>query len=133
MCLRRQLSRAGSVLNLSRPELTECLAVLLEVRRREVVDLMLLQKGVHLHARFETKKPAQLSGCERMGSICFERQALERCSRQVLPLGFQSLRDVFRQVQCNLHASVPSAHYLHVQRLRGTVYCLTRTGGGSRR
>ncbi len=95
--------------------MTERFAILLEIRRREVEDFVFLQKGVHLHARFETKKPAQLGGCERVRSICFERQTLERCSRQVLPLGFQSLRDVFRQFQFNLNASVLSSHYLKVQ------------------
>lgn len=64
--------------SLSRPELTERLAIVLEVRRREVVDFVRLQEGVHLHARFETKKLARLSGWEGLGSICFQRETIER-------------------------------------------------------
>jgi hypothetical protein len=47
---------------------------------------VLLQEGIHLHACVETEKPAKLSGCERMGSVCFQCQTLERCSRQVFHL-----------------------------------------------
>jgi hypothetical protein len=46
---------ADSMLRLPRPNLTERIAILLELGPREVVDFVLLQKGVHLHARFETK------------------------------------------------------------------------------
>jgi FAD/FMN-containing dehydrogenase/Fe-S oxidoreductase len=99
------MSQACSVLSLSRPELTERLAILLEVRRCEVVDFVLLQEGVHLHPRFETKKSAQLRRCECVGPVCFECKAFERCTRQVLPPGCESLCDVFRQFQRDLHGN----------------------------
>ena len=59
MYLRRRLS--GSVVSLSCPKLTEGLAVLLQVRRGEVVHLVLLQKHIHPHPRLETKQPSKLS------------------------------------------------------------------------
>jgi hypothetical protein len=41
---------------------------LLEIRYREVVDFMLLQEGVDLHARCETKEPSKLGGREGPGT-----------------------------------------------------------------
>jgi hypothetical protein len=55
------MSRAGSKPSFSHPELAERFAVLLEIGSREVVNFVLLQKGVHLHSRFETEQPAKLS------------------------------------------------------------------------
>lgn len=52
---------------------------------------------------WKTEKPAKLPGRECMRPVGFERQAFERCSRQVLPLGFESLRDIFGQFQRDLH------------------------------
>ena len=70
---RRQLWRESfQLLSISFPELTERLAVLLEVRCREVVDFVLLQKGVDLHARFETKEPPKLCSGEGTRPICLE-------------------------------------------------------------
>lgn len=46
--------------NLSHSEIPKSLAVLLEVLRREVIEFVLLQEGANLHARFETKKSAEL-------------------------------------------------------------------------
>jgi hypothetical protein len=65
-------------------ELAETFPVLLEIGNREVVNLVVLQEGVHLHSRFETKRPAKLSRGKRLGSICFECQAFQRRTRQVL-------------------------------------------------
>jgi hypothetical protein len=54
--LRHELhTQVDSVLSFPRPNLTERLAILLEVGHGEIVDLVLLQKAVHLHARLETK------------------------------------------------------------------------------
>ena len=47
-------SRANSALTVFDPELTKGFTILLEVRSREVVDLVLFQKGVDLHPRFES-------------------------------------------------------------------------------
>jgi hypothetical protein len=91
------------VLSLSHPELTERLAILLEVRRSEVVDFVLPQEGVLLHACLETEKPAKLRRRECMRPLGFERQAFEGCSRQVLPPGFESVCIVLRQFQRDLH------------------------------
>src|ERR1017187_588467 len=55
------MPRARSNLSFCRPELAERFPVLLEIGSREVVNFVLLQKGVHLHPRFETKQPAKLS------------------------------------------------------------------------
>ncbi len=41
------------MLSLFCTKLTECLTILLEVCRREVVHFVLLQGGIHLHARLE--------------------------------------------------------------------------------
>jgi len=56
------IERASSVLSLSHPERAECFPILFEIRGRVVVDLVLLQKGVHLHSRFKAKEPPKLSG-----------------------------------------------------------------------
>jgi hypothetical protein len=72
-----------SVLSLSQPQQPECLAILLEVGRREVVNFVLFQKGVHLHARFETGQPAKLSARKRVAPVGFECQAFKRCARQI--------------------------------------------------
>src|ERR1017187_2029369 len=56
-----------SNLRFCRPELAERFPVLLEIGSREIVDFVLLQKGVHLHPRFENKQPAKLSRRKRMG------------------------------------------------------------------
>jgi len=101
MYLRRRLS--GSVVSLSCPKVAERFAVLLEVRRGEVVHLVLLQKRIHLHPRLEAKQPAKLSCRERVGPICLKRQTLERSPGQILPLGSELLHDVLWQFQCNLH------------------------------
>jgi hypothetical protein len=85
------MSRACSVLSLSHPELTERLAILLEVRRSELVDFVLLQEGLHLQACLETEKPAELRHRECMRPRGFERQAFEGCLVQVLPPGFESV------------------------------------------
>jgi hypothetical protein len=87
------------VLSFSHPQLTEGLAILLEVRRREVKNFVLLQKLVDLHARLETQKPAKLPGRKCPRPVSFESQAFERGSRQVLPPEFKSLCDIFRQFQ----------------------------------
>src|SRR5580704_9017255 len=94
------MKRAGSVLSLSHSELAESLAILFEISGRVAVDFVLLQKGVHLHSRFEAKQPPKLRRDERVRPVCFERKALERGARQVLPPGFESL---FRQFQLNRH------------------------------
>src|SRR5580700_12055687 len=84
------MSRAGSKLSFSRSELAECLPVLLEIRHRQVVNFVFLQKGVHLHSRFETEQPAKLSRRKRLGPVCFECQAFQCRTRQVLPPGSES-------------------------------------------
>ncbi len=66
------MARVVSVLSLSLPELTERLAVLLEVRCSEVVDFVLLQEGVELHPRLETKEPPELCSGEGTRPICLE-------------------------------------------------------------
>src|SRR5579864_9023335 len=100
------MSRAGSKLSFSRSELAECLPVLLEISHRQVVNFVLLQKGVHLHSRFETEKPPKLSRRKRLGPVCFECQAFQCRTRQILPPGSESLCDVFRQFQRDLHGDV---------------------------
>lgn len=71
--------------------------------RGEVINLVLLQEGAHLHSRLKTEKPSKLRGRECIRPVGFERQAFERCSRQILPPGFESLCNVFRQFQRDLH------------------------------
>src|SRR5580692_12826144 len=100
------MSRAGSKLSFSRPDVAERFPVLLEIGSREVVYFVLLQKGVHLHSRFETKQPAKLRRGKGLGSVCFECQAFQRRTRQVLPPCSESLCDVFRQFQRDLHGDV---------------------------
>src|ERR1039457_2603480 len=97
------MKRADSGLSLAHSELAESFPVLFEICGRVVVDLVLLQKSVHLHPRLEAKQPPKLCGGKRARPICFERQALDRGTTQVLPPGFESLGDVFRQFQRNLH------------------------------
>jgi hypothetical protein len=80
------MSRAASKLGFSRSELAECFPVLLEIRHRQVVNFVLLQKGVHLHSRFETEQPAKLSRRKRLGPVCFECQAFQCRTRQVTSL-----------------------------------------------
>ena len=46
---------------------------MLEVGNREIVNFVLLQEGVHLHARLETQKPAKLRGREGMAPVRFNR------------------------------------------------------------
>jgi len=99
------ISRTGSALSLSRAELPERFAILLEVRRSKVEDVVLLQKGVHLHPCFESKEPAKLGGGDGLGPVRFKCQAFERGAGQVLPLGLHSLRYVFRQFQRYLHGN----------------------------
>ena len=60
------------MLSISFPEMTERLAVLLEVRCREVVDFVLLQEGVEMHPRLETKEPPELCSSEGTLPICLE-------------------------------------------------------------
>ena len=91
------------MLSLSHPELTERLAILLEVRRSELVDFVLLQEGVHLQACLETEEPAKLRHRECMRPLGFERQAFEGCWRQILPPGLESVRIALRQFQRDLH------------------------------
>jgi len=49
------MRRAGSGLSLCHPELAESFPILFEICGGEIVNLVLLQKGVHLHSRFEAK------------------------------------------------------------------------------
>ena len=95
------MKRAGSGLSLSHPEQAESFPVLFEICGRVVVDFVLLQKGVHLHSRFETEQPTKLGGSERVRPVCFKCQAFKRGARQVLPFAFQPVCDVFRQFQLN--------------------------------
>jgi hypothetical protein len=97
------ISRSGSKPSFSRSKLAERFPVLLEVRRREVADFVLLQKGVDLEARLETQQAAKLSGRQDMRPVGLKREAFEGRTRQVLPAGFQSLCDVFRQFQRDMH------------------------------
>ena len=92
----------SSALTLSCPKLTKCLTVLLEVCRREVVHLVILQERIDLHARPEAKDPAKLCGCKGVRSICFECETFKRCAGKVVPPGSEFLHDVFGQFQCNL-------------------------------
>jgi hypothetical protein len=101
------MKRAGSGLSLSHPEQAESFPVLFEICGRVVVDFVLLQKGVHLHSRFETEQPTKLGGSERVRPVCFKCQAFKRGARQVLPFAFQPVCDVFRQFQLNLHRRTP--------------------------
>ena len=117
-CDDNQIGRL-SELRLDCPKLPERLAVLLEILRSKVVDLVFLKESIHLHARLKPKQPPQLSGVERLGSVTFQRQAFQRRARQVLPLRFQPLRDVFRKVQRYLYertldalSQSPAAHIL---------------------
>ena len=96
-------TRADSALSFPRPNLTERLAILLKVRHGEVVDLVLLQERIRLHVGFETKQPAKLCGRNGTGPVCFECQAFKRRARQIRPLRFQSLCDVFRQFERDRH------------------------------
>jgi hypothetical protein len=105
------MSRAGSKLSFSRPELAERFPILLKIGGRKIVDFVLLQKGVYLHSRFEPKQPAKLSRRKHVGSECLERQTFQRRPGQVLPPGFESLCDVFRQFQCDLHGAVLFLYY----------------------
>src|ERR1019366_8779185 len=61
VCDDNHVQSPPSNLSFCLPELAERFPVLLEIGSREVVDFVLLQKGVHLHPRFETKQPAKLS------------------------------------------------------------------------
>ncbi len=62
----------GSGLSLSHPDLAESFPALFEICGRVVVDFVLLQKGVHLHSRFETEQPTKLGGSERVRPACFK-------------------------------------------------------------
>ena len=79
---------SGSGLSLCHPELAESFPVLFEICGRVVVDLVLLQEGVHLHSHFEAQQLPRLRGGKCVRPVCFERQALERRARQILPRGF---------------------------------------------
>ena len=88
------MKRAGSGLSLSHSELAESLPILFEISGRVVEDFVLLQKGIRLHSRFEAKQPPKLRSGKRVRPVCFERQALARGARQVLPPGFEPLCNV---------------------------------------
>ena len=68
---------------------------MLVFRRREVVDFVLLQgrrpPACNVSKRRSLRK---LRGRGCMRPVCFERQALEHCTREVLPPGFESFGDV---------------------------------------
>lgn len=57
------MERADSVLSLAHSELSECFPILFEICGRVIVDLVLLQKGVHSHSRFN---PQGAAGAERL-------------------------------------------------------------------
>jgi len=92
------ISRAGSALSLSRAELTKRFAILLEVRGREVVDLVLLRKGVHLHPRSESEEPANLSGCDGMDNHSDGQDDLPRSVSAATQ--FQSLFGLYKGKHC---------------------------------
>jgi len=89
--------------SLSHSELPKSLTVLFEIRGRVVEDFVLLQKGVNLHPRLETKEPPNLCSGEGTLPICLKRQAFDRRTRQILPFRFKPLSDVLRQLCRNLH------------------------------
>ena len=111
------MKRAGSVLSLSHSEPAESLAVLFEISGRVAVDFVLLQKGVHLHSRFEAKQPPKLRCGKRVRPVCFQRQALERGARQVLPLdsGSSAMSSGSSNLICI--GERPSTHYLYMYAL----------------
>ena len=67
----------GLPLSFSGSELAEGFQVLLEIRNCKVVHFALFQKLVDLHSRFETQKPAKLSGGKRTGPVCFKRKTFK--------------------------------------------------------
>jgi hypothetical protein len=64
---------------------------------------VLLQEGVELHPRLETKEPPKLRSSEGLRPMCLKRQAFERRRRQIIPLRFEPYGDVLRQLYRYLH------------------------------
>lgn len=79
------------------PNLPGRFAILVEVGCREVIDFVLLQKVVHLHAGFETEQPAKLTG------------PTARWTGKLPARGLQALREAGPSTSFSLPARCPPA------------------------
>ena len=80
------------------PEPPQGLAIAFEICCRKVVEFVLFQKGIQLHARFKARQSANVSGSQNTRSIRFDHQALERRPGKIPP-GLEFLDNVFGVIQ----------------------------------
>jgi hypothetical protein len=69
------------------------------------MDAMGLQKPVNLKPRFKSQQPAHLLLRKLSASVTFNRDTFRCRANNVLSSGDECARDVFRQIEVDLHCT----------------------------